>query len=170
MLDIKKIRSEFDKVNTLLARRNKNYELDKLMLLDKDRRALIVQLEDLKNKQNETSKLIPQMKANNQNTDELLEQMKNISETAKKIDLEVKKLDEQIEKMLLSIPNTPHESVPIGNSDADNVQIRTFGNPTKFNFEPKAHWELGEKLNILDANTASKRLYRNISTVYGKSK
>ena len=156
MLDIKKIRSEFDKVNTLLARRNKNYELDKLMLLDKDRRALIVQLEDLKNKQNETSKLIPQMKANNQNTDELLEQMKNISETAKKIDLEVKKLDEQIEKMLLSIPNTPHESVPIGNSDADNVQIRTFGNPTKFNFEPKAHWELGEKLNILDANTASK--------------
>ncbi len=156
MLDIKKIRSDFDKINTLLARRNKNYELDKLMLLDKDRRALIVQLEDLKNKQNETSKLIPQMKANGQNTDELLEQMKNISETAKKIDSQVKNLDEQIEKMLLSIPNTPHESVPIGNSDADNVQIRTFGKPTEFGFFPKAHWELGEQLNILDANTAAK--------------
>ena len=156
MLDIKKIRNEFEKTNMLLNRRNKNYNLEKIMELDKNRRQLIVQLEELKSKQNETSKLIPQMKANNQNVEELLNQMKNISDNVKKIDSQVKELDIQIEKTLLSIPNIPHENVPIGNSDIDNVQIRTFGKPTEFDFEPKAHWELGDKLNILDPNTAAK--------------
>lgn len=156
MLDIKKLRNEFEKTKELLSRRNKNYDLDKFLQIDKQRRQLIVKLEELKSKQNETSRIIPKLKASGENIDELLNQMKTISDTIKEIEPQVKDLDMQLEDFLLSIPNTPHESVPIGASDADNLQLRKFGEPTQFDFEPKPHWELGDKLNILDPNTAAK--------------
>jgi seryl-tRNA synthetase len=156
MLDIKKLRNEFEKTKELISRRNKNYDLDKFLQIDKQRRQLIVKLEELKSKQNETSRIIPKLKASSENIDELLNQMKTISDTIKEIEPQVKDLDMQLEDFLLSIPNTPHESVPIGASDADNLQLRKFGEPTQFDFEPKPHWELGDKLNILDPNTAAK--------------
>lgn len=156
MLDIKKLRNEFEKTKELISRRNKNYDLDKFLQIDKQRRQLIVKLEELKSKQNETSRIIPKLKASGENIDELLNQMKTISDTIKEIEPQVKDLDMQLEDFLLSIPNTPHESVPIGASDADNLQLRKFGEPTQFDFEPKPHWELGDKLNILDPNTAAK--------------
>lgn len=156
MLDIKKLRNEFEKTKELISRRNKNYDLDKFLQIDKQRRQLIVKLEELKSKQNETSRIIPKLKASGENIDELLNQMKTISDTIKEIEPQVKDLDMQLEDFLLSIPNTPHESVPIGASDADNLQLRKFREPTQFDFEPKPHWELGDKLNILDPNTAAK--------------
>lgn len=156
MLDIKKLRNEFEKTKELISRRNKNYDLDKFLQIDKQRRQLIVKFEELKSKQNETSRIIPKLKASGENIDELLNQMKTISDTIKEIEPQVKDLDMQLEDFLLSIPNTPHESVPIGASDADNLQLRKFREPTQFDFEPKPHWELGDKLNILDPNTAAK--------------
>ena len=173
MIDIKKLRSEFEKTKELLMRRNKdkNYELDKIIELDKNHRAMITKLEELKNKQNETSKLIPKLKSNGEDISNLMSDMKDISDKIKKLEPQVRDLSTQIENMLLSVPNTPHESVPVGESDLDNKQIRTFKEPTNFNFAPKPHWELGEKLNILDANTAAKitgtrfMIYKNLGAL-----
>lgn len=158
MLDIKKLRNEndFNKINRLLSRRNKNYNFESFSQLDIQRRQLIVKLEELKNRQNQTSKLIPKLKADGENVDQFLNEMKVISDSIKEIEPRVKNLDNQLENFLLGIPNVPHESVPVGISDADNLQIRTFGNIPQFDFKPKAHWELGEELNILDSNTAAK--------------
>lgn len=156
MLDVKQLRENFDEVNELLKRRNGDYNLEKFQELDKNRRALILEVEELKNKQNVVSKQIPIMKKEGKDVSETLEDMKKLSDQIKDMDVKLREYDEDIENLLLGIPNIPNPIVPIGASDEDNIEISKFGEPRKFDFEPKAHWDIGEDLDILDPTTAAK--------------
>ncbi len=156
MLDIKLLREDFDYVQKTINKRNGDYKLEPFKELDLKRRKLIKEIEELKSKQNKVSAEIPKLKKEGKDVSSILEEMKELSETIKNIDTPLKELDSEINDFLLSLPNLPHESVEIGNSDADNVEIRRIGDIPTFSFEPKPHWELGENLNILDPATAGK--------------
>lgn len=156
MLDIKLLRNDPDKVRKALEKRKEKFDLDDFLKLDEKRRELLYQTEQLKAQQNATSKQIPVMKKEGKDVSGLMEEMKKLSDTIKSLDLEVKKVDEEIEKVMLTIPNIPNESVPDGETNEDNVEIRRWGEPRNFDFEPKAHWDLGENLKILDFATAAK--------------
>ncbi len=156
MLDIRMIRNETERVKAALARRKENVDIDALLALDNERRELVFEAEQLKKKQNEVSKQIPQLKKAGEDTTAIFEEMKEISDKVKEMDNKTKELDEKIAQMMYSIPNIPNDSVPDGDTDADNVEIRKYSEPTKFDFEPKAHWDLGKDLNILDPETAAK--------------
>ena len=124
--------------------------------LDSKRRNLLGEVEALKSKQNSVSKQIPAMKKEGKDVAPIFEEMKKLSEEVKLLDAKVREVDSELEQWMLTIPNIPHPSVPAGETDEDNVEIRKFGEPTKFNFEPKAHWDLGSNLNILDPETGAK--------------
>jgi len=157
MLDARELRSNFEEIKSGLARRGKDYPLDTFLALDQKRRAILRQVEDMKARQNAASKEIPKLKKEGQDTTAIMQEMKALSDDIKAIEPEVRAIDEDIENLLLGIPNVPHPSVPVGDTDADNVELRKWGNPTTFNgFEPKPHWELGESLGILDPATAAK--------------
>ena len=156
MLDIKLIRTEPEKVKAALARRKMDIDVDLLLDLDKQKREIMYQNEQLKARQNEVSKKIPVMKKNGEDVAPVLAEMKEISEKIKADDEQVKTLDEKIEDIMYSIPNIPNDEVPDGDTDEDNVEIRKFMEPTQFDFEPKAHWDIGENLDILDAGRAAK--------------
>lgn len=156
MLDIKRLRNNADSVRKALEKRKENFDLEAVLNLDEQRRELLYKTEQLKSQQNATSKQIPVMKKEGKDVSALLEEMKKLSDTIKELDTEVKKIDEQIEKLMLTIPNIPHESVPVGDTDDDNIEVRKWGEPKSFDFEPKAHWDIGENLGILDFATAAK--------------
>ncbi len=156
MLDIKLIRQEPEKVKAALARRKEEDKIDELLALDSKRRDALYEAEQLKNKQNTVSKQIPQIKKEGGDVAPIFEEMKKLSEEIKALDATIRELEEAIEGMMMRIPNIPNDSVPDGDTDDDNEEIRKFGEPTKFDFEPQAHWDLGEKLDILDAGKAAK--------------
>ncbi|MBU5294342.1 serine--tRNA ligase [Anaerosalibacter bizertensis] len=156
MLDIKMIRKNPELVKKEISKLSGDHNIDKVIELDEKRRNLLVEVEEKKAKQNQVSKEIPKMKKEGKDISELLEEMKELSSNIKDIDGEVKEIDKDLKKLLLGIPNIPHESVPEGETDEDNVEIRKWGQPTEFSFEPKAHWDLGVELNILDFERASK--------------
>lgn len=156
MLDIKLIRQEPEKVKAALARRKEEDKIDELLSLDKKRRDVLYDAEQLKNKQNTVSKQIPQIKKEGGDTAPIFAEMKALSEQIKGLDNELRELDEAIQALMLRIPNIPNETVPDGDTDEDNLEIRRFSEPTKFDFEPQAHWDLGEKLDILDFGKAAK--------------
>lgn len=156
MLDIKSIRSNPDILQRAVIKSKGKLDVSGFLALDEKRRELLVTVEQLKNKQNTDSKLVPQYKKEGKDVSSLMEEMKELSEKIKELDAEVKKIDEELDGIMLTIPNIPNESVQMGESDADNIEIRKWGEPRKFDFEPKAHWDIGEDLNILDFSTASK--------------
>lgn len=156
MLDIKLIRTEPEKVKKALARRKENVDIDALLALDTKKRETLFEVEQLKSKQNDVSKKIPAMKKAREDTTAVFAEMKELSDEIKALDDKVRELDEEIYKTMLTIPNIPCDDVPDGMTDEDNVEIRKFMEPTKFDFEPKAHWDIGADLNILDAPTAGK--------------
>lgn len=156
MLDIKIIRNETERVKKALARRKEDVDIDALLALDENLRGLLYKVENLKARQNEVSKLIPVMKKEGKDTSEVMAEMKDISAKIKEMDNEVREAEQRFNNMMLTIPNIPSEDVPDGNTDEDNVEIRKFGEPKKFDFEPKAHWDLGKNLGILDPDTAAK--------------
>lgn len=156
MLDMKVIRTQTDRVKAALARRKENVNIDALLALDEKRRQALYEVEQHKAKQNEVSRQIPAMKKQGEDVSGLLSEMKTLSEEIKNLDDTVRELDENIQTMLLSIPNIPNETVPDGETDEDNVEIRRWGEVRKFDFEPKAHWDLGEDLGILDFADAAK--------------
>ncbi|MBW4828531.1 MAG: serine--tRNA ligase [Clostridiaceae bacterium] len=156
MLDIKMIRKNPELVKKEISKLSGDHNIDEIIELDEKRRNLLVEVEEKKAKQNQVSKEIPKMKKEGKDISELLEEMKELSSNIKDIDGEVKEIDKDLKKLLLGIPNIPHESVPEGETDEDNVEIRKWGEPTEFPFEPKAHWDLGVDLNILDFERASK--------------
>jgi len=156
MLDIKLIRTQPDVVKAALARRKMDIDIDLLLDYDKQKREIMYQTEQLKAQQNEVSKKIPVMKKNGEDVAPVFAQMKEISDKIKEDDETIKGLDEKIEEIMYSIPNIPNDEVPDGDTDEDNVEIRKFMEPTKFDFEPKAHWDVGENLDILDAGRAGK--------------
>lgn len=156
MLDIKMIRKNPELVKKEISKLSGDHNIDEIIELDEKRRNLLVEVEEKKAKQNQVSKEIPKMKKEGKDISELLEEMKELSSNIKDIDGEVKEIDKDLKKLLLGIPNIPHESVPEGETDEDNVEIRKWSEPTEFPFEPKAHWDLGVDLNILDFERASK--------------
>jgi len=156
MLDIKRIRNNPEEVNELLKRRNPELSIDRALSLDERRRELLKEFESKKAYQNKTSKKIPQLKKAGEDIKDILDEMKKLSLEIKEMEGQVKEVEEQIEEELLGIPNIPNPGIPVGQGEEDNKEIRTWSEPTKFDFEPKAHWDIGEELGILDFERASK--------------
>ncbi len=158
MLDIKFIKENPDLVKARLQSRQKNYdaEIDRLLKLDVERRALIADTEQKKAEQNRISKQIPQFKKEGRDVAPIFAEMKVLSDTVKADGEKIAAIDAEISAILLSIPNTPNEIVPVGKDDTDNAEIRRWGTPTAFSFAPKAHWDIGKDLGILDPDTAAK--------------
>ena len=156
MLDIKLIRTETEKVKKALARRKEVVDIDALLALDTTKREHLFEVEQLKSKQNEVSKQIPALKKEGKDVAPIFAEMKQLSEQIKEYDDKVRELDEKIQTIMYTIPNLPNDEVPDGDTDEDNVEIRRFSEPTKFDFEPKAHWDVGADLDIIDAPTAGK--------------
>ena len=156
MLDIKLIRTEPEKVKAALSRRKEEVDIDGLLELDKQRRELLYDAEQKKARQNTVSKQIPVYKKEGKDTSEIFAEMKKLSDDIKADDEKIRELDAKIDGIMYTIPNIPNPSVPDGDSDEDNVEIRKFMEPTKFDFEPKAHWDIGKDLGILDPEDAAK--------------
>ena len=156
MLDMKVLRNEPEKVKRAFLKRKENFDLDGLFELDDLRKQLIFENEQKKAQQNTVSKQIPMLKKEGRDTTEVFAEMKKLSEEIKETDAKVRELEEKIHAIMLTIPNIPNETVPQGDTDEDNVEIRKWGEPTKFDFEPKAHWDIGEDLDILDFEKAGK--------------
>jgi len=145
-------------VKQAVRNRNGNLDavIDELLEIDAQRLKLTSQVESLRAEQNAASKQIPMLKKQGQSTDELMARMKEISEKIKEDGKLQTELEAKQKELILCIPNIPHESVPVGHDDSDNVEIRRFGEPKAFEYEPKAHWDIGADLGILDPETAAK--------------
>ncbi|EAG9930610.1 serine--tRNA ligase [Listeria monocytogenes] len=157
MLDVKLLRNNFDEVKQKLQNRGEELgEFEKFGELDKRRRTLIVETEALKSQRNEVSQEIAKLKREKQDADAKIEEMRVVGDRIKTLDIELREIDEKLDMILMSIPNIPHESTPVGESEDDNVEIRKWGEVRAFDFEPKAHWDLGTDLDILDFENAAK--------------
>ena len=156
MLDIKLIRSNPDYVKEGLKKRNSKVGIDEILKLDEERRSLIAESEQIKSKQNADSKQIPILKKEGKDISAIMSEMKQLAEKTKLLDVQVKEIDDKISAILLTIPNIPNEKVVYGESDEDNVEIRKYGEPRNFSFEPKPHWVIGEEKGILDPSAAGK--------------
>jgi seryl-tRNA synthetase len=157
MLDIKVLRADFDAVKKLLEHRGEDLtDLSKFEDLDKRRRDFIVQTEQLKSKRNEVSGQVAALKRDKQDADHLITEMREVGDQIKLIDDELRVVEETLENLLLSIPNIPHESVPIGDTEDDNVEAKKWGEIRDFGFEPKPHWDVADHLGILDFERAGK--------------
>lgn len=157
MLDIKRIRENPDEVKAAVERRGKgDYGIDELIECDKRRRELLATMEQLKHTQKEASGLVPKLKKEGKDTTELFSKMKKLSSKVKELEKEVSETESKQRELLLNIPNTPNDTVPSGVDDTENVEMWKFKEPTKFDFEPKAHWEIGENLDILDFERGAK--------------
>lgn len=156
MLDIKFIRSNPDLVKKAMKNRNANLDsmVDEVIEIDAERRNLMGEMESEKARQNDVSKKIPQMKKEGKDTTEIMKEMKTLSEKISSLRAKISELEEKQRQILLSIPNVPHESVPVGKDDSENVEVRRWGEPRKNQVLP--HWEIGKKLGILDPETAAK--------------
>ena len=155
MLDIKFIRSNPDEVVAAMKKRGMDLDLSEFLALDENRRKVLSEVEQLKSKRNSVSKEIGIMKKNGENADDLVKEMGEVGEKIKELDEQVKTIDTRLKEIILTIPNIPHESLPVGGESDYRVE-RTWGEPTKFDFEAKAHWDIGENLGILDFERATK--------------
>ena len=157
MLDIKRIREDYEGVKAAVERRCKgDFGLSRVPELDEKRREVLAKVEQMKNRQNTVSKEIPKMKKAGEDTTEIMAEMKTLSAEIKELDAEVSALEAELREVLLGVPNTPNAQVQIGEDDTDNVEIRKFMEPTQFDFEAKAHWDVGADLDILDWERAAK--------------
>ena len=156
MLDIRRIRADLEGCKKRLAGRNGNYDLDALLAADDERRALIAEADAKKQQLNAVSKDIGIRKSRGEDASEDMAQMKALSDSIKEYDVKLREAEEKVRNMLLSIPNIPNDSVPVGPDDTYNQEVRRVGEVRDFGFEPKPHWELGEKLGILDPDRAAK--------------
>ena len=156
MLDIKFIRSNPDLIKKAMKNRNANLDsmVDEVIEIDAERRNLMGEMESEKARQNDVSKKIPQMKKEGKDTTEIMKEMKTLSEKISSLRTKISELEEKQRQILLSIPNVPNESVPVGKDDSENVEVRRWGEPRKDEVLP--HWEIGKKLGILDPETAAK--------------
>ena len=156
MLDVKFVRENIDAVKTMLSNRHNKLSLDGFVDLEKKRREVLAETETLKAQRNTVSKQIGAMKKSGENADAMVAEMQAVGEKIAKLDAELKEIDGQLQDIMLSIPNMPKEDVPYGVDDSDNPEVRKHGEPTKFDFEPKAHWDIGEALDIIDSERAAK--------------
>jgi seryl-tRNA synthetase len=156
MHDLSYFRENLDVFANMAKRRGITLDLDAFRALDKERREFITTNEQRKAQRNKASDEIARLKKEKQNADAIIAEMKQLSDLIKQTDEKVTELDERQREMLLAMPNIPHASVPTGSSAADNVEVRKWGSPPKFDFQPKPHWEVGEQTGILDLEAATK--------------
>ena len=158
MLDIKVIRQDPERVKAAMKSRNKDMdkEINEILAIDVERRAINVAVDNMKAEQNRVSKLIPQYKKEGKDVAPILAEMKELSDKITEDGAKLAELEEKQDIIIHAIPNIPHESVPIGKDDSENVELRRWGEPTHFDYEPLPHWDLGADLGILDPETAAK--------------
>lgn len=157
MLDMKYLRNNFNEVKQKLEHRGEDLsELDNFVVLDARRRELITETESLKARRNEASKQISVLKREKQDATEAITEMREVGEKIKEFDTELADIQAKLDHIMLTIPNIPHESVPVGEDEEDNVEIRTWGDVPEFDFEAQAHWDIGTNLDMLDFERAGK--------------
>ena len=159
MLDLKRIRTNPEEVKKALTNRGEDFDvsvIDELVTLDEERRKILVEVEALKSKRNQVSAEIPKKKKAGEDVTAIMEEMRVLGDEIKAFDVKNAEIDEKIKYIMLRIPNIPNPSVPEGETDEDNVEIKRWGEPTKFDFEPKAHWDLGTDLDLLDFERGGK--------------
>jgi seryl-tRNA synthetase len=156
MLDLKFIRENREKVEKAIQNKGENADLDLLFERDEVRRRLLKEAEELKRVRNQTSEEIAQLKKDKKDASKLMAEMKEVSHRISELDSELRQVGAELEQILLTVPNIPHPSVPIGAGEEDNVVIREWGELPHLDFTPRPHWELGEMLNILDLARAVK--------------
>lgn len=157
MLDIKMIRQNAKVVQEKLKNRGVSEEvITEFVQLDENRRQLLVQVEDLKKYRNDVSAEIAQLKRNKEDAADKIAEMKEVGGKIKALDTEVAEIDEQLQVIATTLPNIPHDSVPVGGDEEENVEVRRWSEPKTFDFEPKPHWEVAEDLGILDFERGAK--------------
>ncbi len=168
MLDIKLIRENPEKINELLKRRNPDLSVAEVLAVDEERRQIQAQADELRAKRKVESQKIGEMKKKGENTDKIQEEVRFLGDEVKSLEEKQNELDEKQRNLLLNIPNTPDETTPIGASDADNVEVHRWGEPTKFDFEFKAHWDLCEEKNLVDFERGVKLSQSRFTLYRGK--
>ena len=168
MLNIKRVRENPEEVREGLRKRSGEYDIDSVLQIDDQRRALLAEVEEKKAEKNRVSKEIPLKKKKGEDVSEIFESMRKLSDEIKGYDERLREIDEKMRDALLNIPNIPHPSVPVGKDDAENVELRKFGTPTSFDFEPKAHWDLGTDLGLLDFDRGAKLSGARFTVMTGK--
>ena len=159
MLDIKRIRQNPQELIDALKARNKDISLDEFLKEDEERRALMAEVEEKKALRNQTSKKIGLAKKNGASEEEtaaIMREMRELGDVIDALDEKVNELDEKMQQFLMRVPNIPNPRVPIGKDDSETVEVRRWGTPRQFGWEPKAHWDIGTDLKILDFDTAAK--------------
>ncbi len=156
MLDLKYIKTHFDQVQNGMEKRRADVDLPGLLENDEKRKTLLLEIEELRRKRNTVSEKIAALKKAGENADDIILEMRTVSETIKGLDKKLSIIQEEINTFLINLPNLPHEDVPVGKDDTQNRLEKTVGTPGRFSFTPKAHWDLGESLGILDLARAAK--------------
>jgi len=156
MLDLKYIRENPDTVKEAVKSKGEKADINKILTLDKQRRKILEESDELKHRRNVVSREISDLKKSGKNADDLITEMKTVSEKIKDFDAELNAIEADIENLLLTVPNIPHSSVKRGKDEADNVTVKTWGTKPEFDFQPKDHLELGQKLNLFDFKRGSK--------------
>ncbi len=171
MLDIKLIRSNPDFVKERLSTRDKSYSkmIDEILAVDEERRSLIRELEDLKAEKNRISKQIGILfrEGKIEEAEKAKEEVYAKNKKIDQLEKELKDVEKRFNHLLLSVPNIPHPSVPVGQDEEENVEIRRWGEPRKFDFEPLPHWEIGEKMGILDFERGAKLSGSRFTVMFG---
>ena len=156
MLDIKRVINNPEELRTALSNRNKDTNISRILDLDSSRRSLLAQTETLKSTRNSVSQQIATIKRNGGDAEALMEEMRIAGDKIKELDVQVAQVEAELNNLLISIPNIPHSSVPIGKGEEENAVVRTWGEPKKFDFTPQAHWDIGDALGIIDPTTGAK--------------
>ncbi len=156
MIDVRVIRANPELIVEAAKKKGIELDIEPFLRLDEERREILYQVEQLKNKRNVVSEEIGRYKATGKNADEMIAEMKEVSARIKEMDDRIRTLDDKIQQFLLVVPNIPHESVPVGADERENVVIREWGTPRKFTFKPKPHWDIGVELDILDFERGAK--------------
>jgi len=171
VLDIRIIRDDTEKVKEALKKRGYSVEIiDRILEKDKKWRELTTKENELRFKRNEISKVIAKLKKEGKDEDakKLIEEGKVISQEVEKVEDEKKEIERSLRNLLLQVPNIPHTSVPVGEDESGNVEVRRWGRPKKFDFPPKAHWDLGPDIGLMDFERASKLSGSRFTVMYGK--
>ncbi|MDA8433828.1 MAG: serine--tRNA ligase, partial [Nitrospiraceae bacterium] len=156
MLDARFIKENADAVKEALKKRNYEFPLSDFLAIEEKRMAVMREVEELRNRRNVVSEEIGRLKRQKEDASAQLEEMKTVAEKIKSLDDRLRAVEEETRALILTIPNIPHESVPVGRDENENVEVRKWGSPRQFDFEPLNHWDIAEALDIIDFDRASK--------------
>ncbi len=156
MLDLKYVRDHLDLLKEKLAQRGSDLSLDEFISIDRDRRQVIQDVEELRNRRNVVSKEVGRLKKEGGEASHLVEEMKSVNDRIKELEVALTQKEEALSALLMTMPNLPHRSVPVGKDSTDNPVVKRWGDVRQFDFEPQAHWDIGEALGILDFERGAK--------------